>query len=890
MTLRISAVCMVLWLVCGMDGHTQSLHGIITDDTGNPLPFATIYIPDLRRGTASNVEGEYVLALERGSYKVRFQYLGYRTQTQTVVIGDKHVELNVVLIVEPVQLSDVMISAEREDPAYTIIRKAIAKAKYHTQQLDSYTATAYIKGSGRLKGVPALFRKTIEKELEKEGIDTSTAFTTESVSEITYTRPNQYEEKTISIRTVGDDMNTDPIGFIQSSFYEPEVNGSVSPLSPRAFAYYKYEFLGEFSDQGHTINKIRVTPRSRGDNVFEGTIYIVDQHWSIHSLNLDTYIWGIKFNIQQIYQPVEENVWLPLNQIFHVTGAFFGFKFEFQYFANISDYRIVLNPDLTFVPEVIDDKIEPGQAQTADQSLARQEGSTIEKLASGEEVSRKQLRKLLKEYEQQEQKEWGQDTLQGVVEVHTQSVDTMAYRRDSVYWTRIRPLPLTEFEEKGYRVQDSLARAHAVVDSVDKDSMQFTVGDQNNVVVKSRSKFQLRDLLYGGSYKISERARFALDPLLNNIGFNTVDGYHAEWGVRFYSASNAKLNWSVGPRIRYPFARDVLDYQLLTRFGVGRFEHKWGLVLEVGRYPFQLNPDNPIHPLINNFMSLLFERNYMKIYEKDYILLGLQKDFGREIRAALSGEWAKNEQLMNHSDFLVFDNKKRTYTSNIPVNNEIDTTYFPTYRSAILNFKITTSPWLKYSIRNGAKSVVDNSSPELSIQYRVAIPGLFDSDIDYHQIEGGIRHTIRFAGGGLLNFNLTGGTFPGNKVLYFPQFRHFAGNRTPFATLDPAKSFRMLDYYTFSTQNEYLTVFTNYQFRKLLATQIFEVRLAGLKESVFLNFLETQSSDHYVELGYGLNYIFRVFRLEFVTAWQDFRYQDFAVRIGIAANLDNLFK
>jgi hypothetical protein len=65
--------------------------------------------------------------------------------------------------------------------------------------------------------------------------------------------------------------------------------------------------------------------------------------------------------------------------------------------------------------------------------------------------------------------------------------------------------------------------------------------------------------------------------------------------------------------------------------------------------------------------------------------------------------------------------------------------------------------------------------------------------------------------------------------------------------------------------------------------------MLGVRESIFLNALETPHSDHYFELGYGLNYIFRIFRLEFVTAWQDFKYQDFSVRIGIAANLNNLF-
>jgi hypothetical protein len=430
---------------------------------------------------------------------------------------------------------------------------------------------------------------------------------------------------------------------------------------------------------------------------------------------------------------------------------------------------------------------------------------------------------------------------------------------------------------------------HAQADTLEQDTVEMTIGSQSNVVVKPKSRFQLRDLLYGGSYKVSEQTRFALDPLLSNGGFNTVDGYHAEWGVRFYSSSKAKTDWSVGPHIRYAFAREAWDYRLLTRLGGGRSGHKWAVVAEGGRYPFQLNPENPIHPVVNGFMSLFFERNYMKIYEKDYVLLGFQKGFGREFNGSCSFEWARNVQLKNHSKSVVFESKRHSYTSNIPLNNEIDTASFPTHHSAIFNASFTASPWLKYTVRNGYKSVIENSSPVLTLGYQAAIPGLFDSEVEFHRVEAGIRHVLSFPGGGLLNFNVTGGAFLSVKDIYFPQFRHFSGNRTPFATLDPAKSFRMMDYYSFSTQNEYLALFTNYQFRKLLATQIFEVRLAGIKESIFLNLLETPSSDHYFELGYGLNYIFRLFRLEFVTAWQDLKYQDFAVRIGIAANLDNLF-
>ena len=119
--------------------------------------------------------------------------------------------------------------------------------------------------------------------------------------------------------------------------------------------------------------------------------------------------------------------------------------------------------------------------------------------------------------------------------------------------------------------------------------------------------------------------------------------------------------------------------------------------------------------------------------------------------------------------------------------------------------------------------------------------------------------------------------------------KHFPGNRTIFTTADPVASYRLLNYYTYSTQSAYAAVFAHYQFRKLLVTQMPLVRLAGIKEAAFVNALESNGARHYVEVGYGINYIFRILRVEAAASFLDGKYQDWGIRIGIASNLENLF-
>ncbi|NND08493.1 MAG: carboxypeptidase-like regulatory domain-containing protein, partial [Saprospiraceae bacterium] len=452
-------ISVIMCILMSLGAYAQGIKGRVLDEAGVALPYTTIYAVDIQKGTASNADGYYQLDLPEGTHQIVYQFLGYKTIQITISVGATLVKLDMVLTKEPTQLQTIEVHADQEDPAYTIMRKAIAKAKYHTQQLDEYTATSYIKGSGRLKKLPWLFRKQLEKEMRESGVDTATAFVTESVNEINYQRPNQFSEKVISVRKVGNDNNTSPNGFINSSFYAPEVNGAISPLSPRAFTHYKFKYLGFKAEQGHNINKILVVPRRPGDQVFDGIIYIVDDLWCLQSVDLTTYIWGIRFDIDQIYQPIEPTVWLPVNQTFDVAGSIFGFAFEYKYFAHIKDYDITLNSDLTFRPQVLDEKLARNEAKIADIQISEKSSleETFSALEEGEEISRRKLRKVLKEYEEQQLEEFQTDSLVDVVSVYAQEVDSMAYERDSSYWTEIRPIPLTTYEVKGYKVMDSIS-------------------------------------------------------------------------------------------------------------------------------------------------------------------------------------------------------------------------------------------------------------------------------------------------------------------------------------------------------------------------------------------------------------------------------------------------
>ena len=60
---------------------TSTLSGIVTDDTGETLPGATVFLPEIQRGAATDRDGNYAITgIPAGTYRVEFSSVGYEAQ------------------------------------------------------------------------------------------------------------------------------------------------------------------------------------------------------------------------------------------------------------------------------------------------------------------------------------------------------------------------------------------------------------------------------------------------------------------------------------------------------------------------------------------------------------------------------------------------------------------------------------------------------------------------------------------------------------------------------------------------------------------------------------------------------------------------------------------
>ncbi|AEV33531.1 hypothetical protein Oweho_2563 [Owenweeksia hongkongensis DSM 17368] len=848
------------FLICFTSAFGQGIRGLITDENNEPMPYASIYIKQKGTGTSSNIDGRYELRLPPGKYEITYQFVGFTTQQKTVTIDNTIKVVDIKLQPQTESLQEVAVTGSTEDPAYSIMRKAIAKAPYHLLQNDGYTAAVYMKGTGGLDKIPGMFQKT----MEKDGVDTSRVFTSESVSEVSFERPNTFKEKVISVRTSGEDLDgANPNSFVNASFYQPKVAESISPFSPKAFSYYRFRYLGNFVDRGYKIHKIEVKPRSGGEQVFEGLLYVRDEFWNIHSLELNTKVQFLDLKLVQFFAPVQDEIWMPVTQQFDYKATIFGFSGKYKYMASVINYKVKKNDELDETVILVDEKIEEAPEEIEAIKKGNVDKGLEEVFAEDKGVSRKQFRKLMKEYEKEEKKESGTED---IISDYEYKIDSLAAQRDSAYWANIRSVPLTQKEIDSYRKDDSI----------------YVAEKQDSTNPYNPRRFDFGDLLMGGRSQITDSVILTTPGIIPRFRFNTVEGFNLDLEATLNLYENKKYHWSITPTVRYGFSSTELYAKLNTGLTYGTIEQRTSWNLEGGHFINQFY-ENSINPFINTVYTLFVERNYMKLYDQDYVKLSWDRNFRYKWRANASLQWASRNSLNNTTDFGFFRYDKYHYTSNDPVNVENAPVTFENSKALTSKINVAWKPWLKFRKYNGMLRPVEESSPEFRLAYNAGWDNILGSTVNFQQLELGVKTSFDLGVRATFDIDAQMGTFFNNDGMLLTDFKHFNGGLTEIAPLSVTGNYRLLDYYNYSTQQQYISALSYIRFRKFLFTQLPLVRLSGVKENLFVNYLKTTNSPHYTEIGYGIDNVFRIFRIEFVQSFDGIDPLTFGIRVGVGS-------
>lgn len=337
---------LILFFTFGYLSQAQDfLKGTIVDDQDNKLQGVSVYYKNTTQGVTTNKEGQFQIKHLKDNTLI-IQYLGFKTQ-ELLITNQK--DIHVILEPESVHLSEVTLD-NKEDPAYAIIRKAIAKKSENKSRINDYKASFYSRGAIQFKA-DSLFMKRIEKEFEDDDLkDTIMGYLSETVSTIYVSPPDKFYEEISASKVSGEEtvFSFNSAEESEYSFYENNIsflNPIPSPIANNALDIYKYRFEGDFYHDNQLINKINVQPKRSSNRAWSGTIYIVDdtsEFYGIH-LEADEDVLQIpllkKLSIQQnfVYEN-SQKVWVKNTQKISFEGSILRNYFEARFLAHYKDY------------------------------------------------------------------------------------------------------------------------------------------------------------------------------------------------------------------------------------------------------------------------------------------------------------------------------------------------------------------------------------------------------------------------------------------------------------------------------------------------------------------------------------------------------------------------
>src|SRR5680860_1530860 len=121
----------LLVIICfSFPSNAQIVSGLILNEKNEPVPYATIFVQEAKKGTITNSNGNFNLQLENGIYHLIIRSLGYLQIERTIELKTDSLDLDILMQQQNFEIKEIKIFPGKEDPAYYIMRKAITKASY----------------------------------------------------------------------------------------------------------------------------------------------------------------------------------------------------------------------------------------------------------------------------------------------------------------------------------------------------------------------------------------------------------------------------------------------------------------------------------------------------------------------------------------------------------------------------------------------------------------------------------------------------------------------------------------------------------------------------------------------------------------------------------------
>jgi hypothetical protein len=419
--------------------------------------------------------------------------------------------------------------------------------------------------------------------------------------------------------------------------------------------------------------------------------------------------------------------------------------------------------------------------------------------------------------------------------------DARQYEKEE-YWDTLRHEPLSETEKSVYRMIDTL---------------------QSIPVVKTYT--DIIKIVVNGYY---HAGKLNLGPYVSTVAYNNIEGFRIQGG--FKTNIDFSKKWIIGGSVGYGFDDEKVKYSGFVQNILSR--ERWTTMsVRVRSDLGRVGIDD--EALADNYLFLAAQR--FGVFRRGYYFNESRFNFQREIFKGFTQRFAfRNSTFEPEFPFAYYSTpdditsaKLNSYT-----NSEIIVeSRFARDELFILNdnerLSLGTTKW-----------------PVITMRYTHGLKGVMGSDFDYDKLRLMINKRIRFGPLGVGSMNLTGEYV--FSPLPYPLLSLHLGNQTPvYAQV----TYNLMDYGEFIS-DRYASLQYSHHFEGFLLNRVplmrkLKWRLVGTsniiyggmsqrnrsliaetteagEETLQVGFLDRGKP--YIELGYGVENIFKFLRVDFI--------------------------
>ena len=772
-------IYLLLSSIPGLAQDYFEVRGYVTNPSNEPLIGVYVRAVNLGIGTVTNEEGQYELRLIEGLHRLSFTHIGYESK-QINIPTQKNQVLNVVLKPTENELGAVEVSNKRKDLSYAIIKKVIQNKEKYTNQFTTQKRNIYVKSVE--KNINKFQIKYDDQPDVKKLDESPIEYQNDSIPSLNLFEANFVEHIKLPKGFKEEKNAAKKLGYQQSLLYVSTTdanfdfnknlikvkklgdNAYVSPISNNAFLSYRYKLLGSRFEGKNKVYTIQVIPRKLGNALFKGKIEIWDSLFTIKSVDLS----------------------VPKRSLIEYDQ--FSIK---QHYSFQDSIKILTSENFKWK---IKDKINIVQGEC----IAKYSNYTFDSIYS-------------KRFFNAELAKTAND----------------AYQKDTSFWSKIRPIPLTYQENKFIRMQDSINRIRSskvYLDSIDSVFNQITF---------------LKVIWSGmGHINRAKKTEWSFASVAAMINPIPIGGFRMRYDFSYYKRFENRKSIFISPRIDYGFRNSDV---------------KGGFRINTLYNPKKLSRVTISHSkdfnFVNQFATIndafnrqnFFEQVSTNLYHSTELFNGfyISNSIGRSLRKPLT-----NFKFNPRFDSTFVDNAPQDFNINTDVRISVGITY---------------TPKQLYISEPNQKIVLGSKYPTFNLNYQQSIPNIGGSITAVKEIEFSISQKFMIGIFGTSQYSVSFGRFLDTTNIQIMDYKYQRGG-DPFLFMPPMDAYQLIDS-TFPTFKGYLESHYVHQFNGFFTSKVPLINKTGIRTMAGGGLLLAPERNYqYSELFAGINRIFRIAR------------------------------